>query len=193
MVDTQLSTVEIDQTMRSISRDCHMCFLGVFSADRAPQLQHLNLPCCFVQNSDPATKPGQHWLAFSYSPVSPNTILMFDSYGLSIANYPYIAKHAPFKISYANREFLQSVHSQCCGHYCINYLAKLSHGMQPFDVVSSLRRASSTSEDRDRVVVAEVNSMIRDCTPGVKQHTALCSDSAHLVCNQCSKSFVRAL
>jgi len=53
-------------------------FCGVFPSDKLPQ-QPLAKPSALVVNTDPSSKPGQHWVAF-YFDVD-NTGDFFDSFG----------------------------------------------------------------------------------------------------------------
>lgn len=101
-------------------------FLGVYAADLAPASLPDNAthyPCAYVVNTDPSTKPGQHWVAF-YSSAPSQTIEFFDSYGNKPSAYPHIRlpTNVPAGV-YSNIAF-QSKRSAVCGHYCIFYLVK---------------------------------------------------------------------
>ena len=51
--------------------------IGVFSADRLPHLPPRR-PIAFIANTDPATAPGRHWVAFFID--QQNVVESFDSY-----------------------------------------------------------------------------------------------------------------
>ena len=54
------------------------CYLGTFSRDTLPRSIKNNF--LFIVNTDPSTKPGEHWVAISKN--SDGTGEYFDSYGL---------------------------------------------------------------------------------------------------------------
>lgn len=62
--------------------DISQTFIGVFLADEIP----LTLPsnCCFIANTDPKTKAGQHWVTFF---VTNEKKMFFDSYGNDPRNF----------------------------------------------------------------------------------------------------------
>ena len=60
-------------------------FIGVFPADQLPP--HQKEPMSFIVNSDPASQPGQHRMAY-YQDA--DTCEFFDSYGFHPSHYPTI-------------------------------------------------------------------------------------------------------
>ena len=97
-------------------------FQGVFAADRIPTRIE-SYHSAFIANTDPASKPGAHWVAF-YFP-SDNRGEFFDSYGHPPAFYhrsfENVLKNNGRSWTY-NRECLQGMSSQVCGQYCLYYL-----------------------------------------------------------------------
>ena len=58
--------------------DTGVHWLGVFARDKVPPLgRSQRRPFALVVNTDPADKPGAHWLAFFASAAEP--LEMFDS------------------------------------------------------------------------------------------------------------------
>jgi hypothetical protein len=59
---TPLTSVEIDKTLRA---DLYYKsgFLGVFPRDKIPLIKFY--PACFVLNTDPSYKIGEHWLGIN--------------------------------------------------------------------------------------------------------------------------------
>ena len=55
-------------------------FIGVFAADRLPDIDEIKVPATCVVNYDPANMPGSHWVAAS---IQPSSVSWFDSYGLA--------------------------------------------------------------------------------------------------------------
>ena len=93
-------------------------FLDVFARDEVPD--RVKYPSCFIVNTHPRNKPGQHWLAFYYD--KNKTCFFFDSYGRSPDYYnfkQYIEKNS-IKCYY-NRQRIQG-QSYFCGLYCILFL-----------------------------------------------------------------------
>lgn len=58
-------------------KKCSKIFLGVFARDELPK--HPSYPSCFIFNTHPRSKPGEHWLALFYS--ENGFCQFFDSYG----------------------------------------------------------------------------------------------------------------
>ena len=128
--------------------------MGVFARDELPskeellqaQMQSVNRPFAFVFNNQPASEPGQHWLAI-YGKAAPLgggslaaatkfsaggrgglyiDVEIFDSYSMPPAAY---SLHSHFKrISHFSQHSLQSPSSALCGHYCLYFLFARSHG-----------------------------------------------------------------
>lgn len=94
-------------------------FGGVFPSDRLPPHQTENV--CYIFNTDPSTKPGEHWVA--YYQVDGHAEF-FDSFGYSAENYPPIYMwllQGPFhpvrqlSVRYQGPSML-------CGPYCLYFL-----------------------------------------------------------------------
>lgn len=98
-------------------------FRGVFACDKLPKSKFKKKnPACFIINTDPASKPGTHWVAL-YFPCN-GRAEYFDSFGIkpkigSILNF--ISKNSPNGYVY-NKTQLQNVLSTICGNYCCEYL-----------------------------------------------------------------------
>ena len=54
-------------------------FLGVFAQDELPQQQQLPAASFLIVNTDPSSKPGEHWILLWWSDEER---ILFDSYGL---------------------------------------------------------------------------------------------------------------
>ena len=103
-------------------------FLGVFPADKVPttSLTVYKDPIAFIANSVPATEPGTHWIAFFKEPGQP--LEVFDSYGLSLVEYPSLAHLKIIHDSLENTHSYQSLTSSVCGNYSLCYLHLRSSG-----------------------------------------------------------------
>lgn len=152
-----MNSAEIDYALRN-----DICtgdtFGGVFPSDILKDiLKHRSLPICYVINTDPASKPGTHWVAF-YFPQSLNEhVEVFDSFGQVI---PAVFKQFAKKYGHPNSiesvtQQLQSDWSTACGQYCIYYLTLRNRGRSLNEIVRGF-----TPDDRnwnDAMVTAFVN------------------------------------
>jgi hypothetical protein len=139
-----MNTSELDCILSRAMHGSGCHFLGVYAADRAPT-RLVDYPCAYVVNTDPATKPGQHWVAFYAH--SPQRLQFFDSYGRPPAAYPHVRlPHNAMPILTSNKYSFQSKRSVVCGHYCIFYLVKrvVAGWSHPF-ILRTLRRFSASA------------------------------------------------
>ena len=90
-------------------------WIGVFARDQIPDDLNCQRPFALIFNSDPANKPGQHWLAM-YGPAT-GPIELFDSNALP----PFVYALNSFALTYS-RIPLQSPTSAVCGQYCLCFL-----------------------------------------------------------------------
>ena len=106
-------------------------FDGVFAADKLP-----DEPRLLVVNTDPASRPGRHWVCISVDKDGRGEY--FDSFGRRPTAYleRYMNRHCSSWTF--NCRQLQSVMSRFCGHYCINYCVLRSRGVGMFAIVNSL-------------------------------------------------------
>ena len=101
-----------------------MCphFVGVFPADAIRIRQCVGawkFPIFFIANTDPSTKPGEHWVAFVIH--CPQTIEVFDSFGRPARNYSTHLNRfiQTFPIQRHNKRQFQSIYSDTCGYFCL--------------------------------------------------------------------------
>ena len=150
---------------RSMSFRIH--FLGTHPFDLFPLPHLLSYPphpstgiCCIV-NTDPSSKPGQHWVAF-YRDLQkpPGHIEFFDSYGHPPSFYSFSLPDN-LKIQ-SNTHQLQSFSTNVCGQYCILFLLlRASHQhSSPLEAVTyKLHSLSTSSLLRDRQVATLISSL----------------------------------
>ncbi|TNC95735.1 MAG: ADP-dependent glucokinase [Rhodocyclaceae bacterium] len=127
-------------------------FLGVFAADRIPK-RITTFPACFVINTDPSYKPGEHWVACYCA--TPKTVEFFDSYGFPPQSYEYI--QLPITPTVFNKVSFQSVRSAACGHYCIYYLCCRASSRSFSMIVQWLKRSNNS----DRFVRLFTSRLVR--------------------------------
>ncbi|MCP4344564.1 MAG: hypothetical protein GY795_03435 [Desulfobacterales bacterium] len=99
---------------RRIGKDC----IGVFPSDRLPKT--CNNHTGFIANTDPAHKPGTHWIAIFVN--QDGKAEYFDSFGLK----PWVPSISKFLKQYKeccySKKRLQDSLSSVCGHYCLYFL-----------------------------------------------------------------------
>lgn len=119
-----MNSAQIDTLLRN-DPCSRFTFAGVFPRDHLSKLvKARTLPAAYVVNTDPATKPGEHWVAF-YFPVG-GKAEYFDSYGDVNVHEAFVK----FGMKYGhhqgvmkmNRHALQGTYSTVCGQYCIFFV-----------------------------------------------------------------------
>ena len=98
----------------------------VCAADTAEEVIETDrFPIYVIQNTDPISQPGQHWIAWIIH--SKTHAEMFDSFGAAWWSYP--ALRIPVKyVTEENCRQLQSDESNYCGLWCLRYLHDRYHG-----------------------------------------------------------------
>lgn len=109
-------------------------FGGVYASDQLPK-DLLPGKRLYVANTDPASKPGQHWVAFYFD--QNGGCSYFDSYGFPPTQESFLtfiqnnANHWTF-----NTERIQHPKSTVCGHYCIFFGVHMCRGLKMGKIVS---------------------------------------------------------
>src|SRR6267154_1623485 len=108
------STV-IDNVLR---KNCSI-YRGIFACDELPAVKWTSRPSVIVGNTDPASRPGQHWICMYFDEEGHGEF--FDSFGMrpKLAFERYMNNFCTTWIF--NRKQMQSLISRFCGHYCIWY------------------------------------------------------------------------
>jgi len=112
-----MNTVEINNYLKDLD-----CYGGAFCRDQLPPIH--KRPCVIISNTDPCSKPGQHWVAMNFK--RDGTGEYFDSFGyppLSEDLINHLNLYCPSGWKYNNRIF-QSIDSNVCGLYCILYVKR---------------------------------------------------------------------
>ena len=94
-------------------------FLGCFSIDNLP-LRVKQFPSSLIINTDPTTKPGDHWLAIH---MTKTKCFYFDSFGLGIIDQNIIdfLKQYYKRVTISN-VCIQHYDSDKCGLYCTAFI-----------------------------------------------------------------------
>jgi hypothetical protein len=142
--------------------------------------------CCrarsFIANTEPAARPGYHWVAFVVFANRPSVIYFFDSFGMPLSYYQDLYRTCVDRGYYSdtvivtpiNSRALQGAKSTVCGHYCILYVcARMSLETSRARVQAQGGFASSTmralvqvtggtvSSDRDVIVVKILDELLK--------------------------------
>jgi hypothetical protein len=103
----------IDKVLR---KHCAI-YSGIYACDQLPDAPvH---PSVIVVNTDPASRPGRHWICMFFSEDGHGEF--FDSFGMLPKRVfeRYMERHC-FAWTF-NKKQMQSLVSRFCGHYCIWY------------------------------------------------------------------------
>jgi hypothetical protein len=132
-------------------------FVGVYALDQLPK-RHLvsSKPLAFVVNTDPASKPGEHWVAVYYGGNETKTVEYFDSYGMPPQQMPLFEFVVNNGQNYVlNNRQLQGYDSTVCGHYCIAYLYKRCRGQSMESICNEFGANSKNQPGEYDDLVAE--------------------------------------
>ena len=101
-------------------------FGGVYPGDKLPARLHPGKRL-YIANTDPAHKPGQHWVAFYFDPSG--ICSYFDSYGLPPLRQSFVTfiERNACEWIYNNKR-LQHARSNLCGHYCLFFAVHICRG-----------------------------------------------------------------
>lgn len=116
-----MDSIVIEKILKKDQKNRHI-FLGVFAKDELPVIT--KFPSCFILNTDPRSKPGEHWLAIYYN--KRGFCYFFDSYGNPPLYYNlnrYIANSSNGWTW--NKQRLQG-DSEYCGYYSLLFLLYIS-------------------------------------------------------------------
>ena len=125
-------TDQIETILRS-DPVCRPLFGGVYPCDQLPQSKPPGKRL-YVANTDPAHRPGEHWVAFYFHPNG--TCYYFDSYGLPPARqsfHDFMGRNAESWTG--NLKRIQHHQSNVCGHYCIFFGVHICRGLSMQDIV----------------------------------------------------------
>ena len=128
----RLSTLDI---LKEIDKDFYAkrYFKGVFARDNIPVI--ITYPCSLILNTDPSTRPGEHWLALFFN--SKKEAEFFDSFGNDAQEFglgKYIKRFSIKIVS--NNVQLQSFDSNACGYYCLYFILLKSRGFTLTEIIS---------------------------------------------------------
>jgi len=83
-------------------------------------------PFLIIQNTDPAHKPGAHWIAWWV--LSKKRCEYFDTFGKPLHYYPHVICPSTY-IEWDNTRQLQNDESNYCGVWCLRFAYDKSRGL----------------------------------------------------------------
>ena len=110
-----MNTLDINKILKDTTN-----FYGTVCRDELPRIK--KRPISIIANTDPCSKPGQHWIVILLNEKGRGNY--FDSFGLPPLHQDFIIYmdiNCPNGWSF-NHRTLQSVDSDTCGLYCILYI-----------------------------------------------------------------------
>lgn len=110
-----MNTSDINKQLKYLD-----CFIGTFARDTLPNIK--KFPAALVINTDPVSKPGEHWVSNFINKNGDGEY--FDSYGFQPLHkeiMEYLNKYCAHRWCYST-VMLQSINSMTCGYYCIIYI-----------------------------------------------------------------------
>lgn len=131
-------------------------FVGVFAADKIPT--RLPVGKALIVNTDPSTRPGQHWVAL-YATAS-NEGEFFDSFGRPPFTREVISwcqNHFSKSLTY-NSSLLQHPLSDSCGRFCIQFVRHRIAGVSFHDFVAHF---SSNLHENDNILFMRCGDVAR--------------------------------
>ena len=152
-------------------------FRGVFACDQLSK-QYMPRPSVLVINTDPADKPGQHWVAIYITRDGVGEY--FDSYGKapSVPQIEYfLRKNAKYVIY--NKRQIQGTFSTVCGQYVIFFLLHRCRGLSMDKIINFF---SLDTMDND----LNVNDFFKKHFPRIKTEVY----DEHFILNQLSRALL---
>lgn len=127
-----LTTRELDQALKGTP-----LFIGVFACDRLPA--SVTVPATLIVNTDPATEPGEHWIAIYLQ--RDDRADYFCPFGLPplIGDIQaFLAKYSGSGLRY-NQCTMQDASTTLCGDFCICFVRCIARGLSLSQFVARFR------------------------------------------------------
>jgi len=133
-----MNSLEIEKVLKENNWN-RFKFLGCFAADVLPTNLNNQVPVCFIANVDQSSENGSHWVAFCIPKI--DHLEYFCPLGISFYHWPifvnYIRNIMNFESIVMNRKRIQSINSNLCGVFCIEFLIKRDKGISFAIIVNS--------------------------------------------------------
>ena len=154
--------------------------LGVYAADKIPSRATVERHrtrlgprsdglVYFIANTDPASRPGSHWVAFVVFASHPSVVEYFDSFGFPLDYYSELSNACRRLGYFRSRSSIRCVSTQAmqcdstsvCGHYCIIFLVMCARTHSGLAAARAIRQlGGGECLNRDRRVLHFVNRLL---------------------------------
>lgn len=122
-------------------------FKGVFPCDQLPQTERFKLPYGLIVNTDPASKPGEHWISIFVNENRHAEI--FDSFGKPPTNNFIVAfVECNADSSCFNVVRVQHELSEKCGQFAIGFLKARMRGFSAEEYLSIFTQDDLRQNDK---------------------------------------------
>jgi len=133
-----MNSLEIENILNKYSWN-RFKFLGCFAADVLPTDLNSKVPLCFIANVDQLSENGSHWVLFLIP--KEGFLEYFCPLGISFYHWPlfvnYIRNIMNFECIIMNRQRIQSINSNLCGIFCIEFVIKRDKGISFVSIINS--------------------------------------------------------
>jgi len=133
-----MNSLEIEKVLEKYKWN-RFKFLGCFAADILPTDINSEIPVCFIANVDELSENGSHWVLFIIP--KEGQLEYFCPLGISFYHWPlfvnYIRNIMSFESIIMNRKRVQSLNSNLCGVFCIEFVIKRDKGISFVLIVNS--------------------------------------------------------
>jgi len=139
---------ELFDILRVICKGLAVQF-DVLACDQLLSYKIKSYPCIIVANTDPTTKPGNHWTLF-YLEHKRDAVEYYDSYGLGVEAsskefLKFVKRHGTGLVQ--NIQQLQAYGSSVCGAYCLFIAYHRLNGMSPCEIYDMFRAHDYKNND----------------------------------------------
>ena len=126
----------------------HKYFVKACATDELPAHPVHRKPQAYVVNTQPISKPGEHWIALSTHRTGCEVL---DSYGLDLNTYCDAGPLRYWLETHFNSRMqnpaLQSIRAASCGHYAIVYLMCKAQGVPTQHFLNAFSRRDYVGND----------------------------------------------
>lgn len=143
---THLETMNTIDLVKVLSKNKYTSkkFKGVFPRNHLPK--HIVKPALIIANTDPSSKPGEHWVCF-YIPKK-GVGEYFDSFGDKPKNRQFIKFLNDNVESFVySKKRIQSDFSSWCGQFCCVYMYYKCKGKKLNDFLRNFSNTDLISND----------------------------------------------
>lgn len=125
-------------------------FAGTLGSDQALRVLRkdtLQEPLGMIFNTDPISKPGQHWIALYGDGGKIDIMDSYGSQGLDAYPQPHVRQILDL-LQVTPMRRIQSYDTYVCGHYCLTYLHVRTKGLSLTNFLKAFPNPNPRENDR---------------------------------------------